>query len=111
MERVKKSRFQFDSQSVRPYFAYRKVIDGVLATTESLYGVEVRRNETEPVWHESVECYDVFEGGEPRRASTSTCSRARASSSTRRCSTSSAACAVRRCPGGARLQLPRAQGR
>ena len=64
MERVKKSRFQFDSQSVRPYFAYRKVIDGVLATTESLYGVEVRRNETEPVWHASVECYDVFEGGE-----------------------------------------------
>lgn len=64
MERVKRRRFSFDSQSVRPYFAYRKVIDGVLATTEALFGVEVRRNETEPVWHEAVECYDVYEGGE-----------------------------------------------
>ncbi len=64
MERVKRGRFSFDSQSVRPYFPYRGVLDGVLATTESLFGVETRRNETEPVWHPSVECYDVFENGE-----------------------------------------------
>lgn len=63
MERVKRRRFQFDSQSVRPYFSYRKVLEGVLATTESLFGVEIRRNTDEPVWHPSVECYDVVEGG------------------------------------------------
>ena len=65
MERVKKSRFQFDSQSVRPYFAYQ-VIDGVLATTESLYGVEVRG--TRPSRSgTSAPARDVLEGGELAR--------------------------------------------
>lgn len=63
MERVKKRRFAFDSQSVRPYFAYDSTRDGVLATTEALFGVTIERNRTEPVWHESVECYDVIEDG------------------------------------------------
>jgi thimet oligopeptidase len=63
IERVKARRFQFDSQSVRPYFAYANVRDGVLATSATLYGVHFRRNPSEPVWHPSVECYDVIDRG------------------------------------------------
>ncbi|MEL6907859.1 MAG: M3 family metallopeptidase, partial [Planctomycetota bacterium] len=65
-ERVKRRRFDFDSQAVRPYFAYDRVEDGVLRITEDLYGVEVRRNADEPVWHASVKCFDIVEGGEVR---------------------------------------------
>jgi thimet oligopeptidase len=63
LEKVKSTRLRFESQSVRPYFAYRAVRDGVLATSAALFGVEFRRNETQPRWHASVECYDVVDSG------------------------------------------------
>jgi len=61
-ERVKRRKHSFDSQSVRPYFAYAKVRDGILATTETLFGVRIERSESGSPWHETVECFDVFEG-------------------------------------------------
>ncbi|MCC7013114.1 MAG: Zn-dependent oligopeptidase [Planctomycetes bacterium] len=64
VERIKARRFHFDSTSVRPYFAYRNVRDGVLATTAALYGIEFRRNTSEPVWHVAVECFDVIDRGQ-----------------------------------------------
>ncbi len=63
-ERVKARKLAFDSQSVRPYFPFERVRDGVLATSASLYGIEFRRYLAQPVWHESVECYEVLERGE-----------------------------------------------
>ena len=63
-ERVKARRYGFDSQEVRPYFAYDKVRDGVLATSAALYGVEFRKNDEVETWHPSVECYDIVDGGE-----------------------------------------------
>jgi thimet oligopeptidase len=64
IERVKADRLGFDSQSVRPYFKYENVRDGVLATSAALYSVEFKRNPGIPVWHPSVECYDVFDSAE-----------------------------------------------
>ncbi|MFT7171503.1 MAG: thimet oligopeptidase [Paracoccaceae bacterium] len=67
MERVKRKKHSFDSQSVRPYFAYTSVKEGILRTTESLFGVEIKPADDAHgeilFWHESVECYDVFEKG------------------------------------------------
>ncbi len=63
-ERVKARKFSFDSQALRPYFPFERVRDGVLATSAGLYGIEFRRDAGQPVWHETVECYDVLEGGE-----------------------------------------------
>ena len=63
-ERMKQERFDFDSQEARPYFAYENVKHGVFATSQALYGIEFCRNETEPVWHESVECWDIVDAGE-----------------------------------------------
>ncbi len=62
-ERVKARKHGFDSQSVRPYFAYDRVRDGVLATSAALYGVEFRPREVE-TWHPDVESYEVVDGGE-----------------------------------------------
>ena len=62
MERGKRKKHDFDSQSVRPYFAYNSVKEGILRTTEALFGVEIKLVEDIELWHDSVECYDVFEG-------------------------------------------------
>ena len=64
VELARKRRYAFDSQDVRPYFAYERVRDGVLATSARLYGVTFERNTTQAVWHDLVECYDVVDAGE-----------------------------------------------
>jgi thimet oligopeptidase len=64
-ERLKRAKYDFDSQSVRPYLAYDKVRDGLLATMARLYGIEFRKNTEEPRWHEDVEVYDLVENGKP----------------------------------------------
>ena len=65
-ERVKRERFGFDSQAVRPYFPYARVKEGVLATSAELYGVEFVPRPDVVTWHPSVETYDLREGGAVR---------------------------------------------
>ena len=60
-ELVRQTNYNFDSQSVRPYFPYEKVKQGVLDVTGKLFGVEFRRVENTPVWHPAVECWEMFE--------------------------------------------------
>jgi len=59
-EIVRKSEFGFDAQSVRPYFPFGRVKQGVLDVTSKLFGVEFRKLDQAPVWHASVECYEMF---------------------------------------------------
>lgn len=61
-ELVKREQYKFDAQEVRPYFEYNRVKNGVLGITAKMFGVEYRKVRV-PVWHPSVETYDVFEGG------------------------------------------------
>jgi thimet oligopeptidase len=62
-ELVRKSDYAFDSQSVRPYFAYDRVKQGVLDVTGRLFGVSFRQVKGAPVWHPDVECWEMVEGG------------------------------------------------
>ena len=64
MERQKASRYGFDSQEARPYFPYPRVLEGVLGTSAALYGVEFRESPGTDLWHPSVRCFDVLDGGE-----------------------------------------------
>jgi thimet oligopeptidase len=61
LELYRRSAFEFNSQSVRPYFPYERVEKGVLATAARLFQVEFRRAETAQSWHEDVVAYDVYE--------------------------------------------------
>ncbi len=57
--------YQLDAQEVRSYFNYNDVKSGLLAIAQKLYGLTFQRDETTPVWHESVEAYRVLENGTP----------------------------------------------
>lgn len=59
-EQFRRSAFNFDSQSVRPYFPYAQVEAGVLATAAKLFGVEFRPV-SDTAWHPAVSVFDVFE--------------------------------------------------
>ncbi len=59
---VKNELYQVDSQTVRSYFAYPKVRDGMFRLVEYTFGVEIRPWRTE-VWHPSVESFEVWNRG------------------------------------------------
>lgn len=61
-ERVRRRAYDFDSQSVRPYFPYQRVRDGLLVMAAKMFGVAFRARTDIPVWHPSVEVYDVLDG-------------------------------------------------
>jgi thimet oligopeptidase len=61
-EQFRRSAFDFDSQSVRPYFPYAQVEAGVLETAARLFKVEFRRADA-TAWHPDVSVFDVHEGG------------------------------------------------
>jgi thimet oligopeptidase len=62
-EQFRRSAFDFDSQSVRPYFPYAQVEAGVLETAARLFKIEFRRS-TASAWHSDVSVFDVLDGGE-----------------------------------------------
>jgi thimet oligopeptidase len=62
-ELVRKSSYDFDSQSVRPYFPFDRVKQGMLDVTSRLFGLTYRPLKDAPVWDKSVEAYDVVQDG------------------------------------------------
>ena len=56
--------FNVDSRVVRDYFPFQIVRAGVLAVTAELFGVTFRKAKL-PVWHSSVEGFEVVEQGQP----------------------------------------------
>ena len=65
-EQFRRARYDFDSQSVRPYFPYTQVEAGILATAGKLFDVHFERNKAAPVWDPAVTAFDVFDGAEER---------------------------------------------
>jgi thimet oligopeptidase len=55
-------KYGYDSQAVRPYFEYSRVLQGILDLTSQMYGITYKRVTTAQVWHPDVAVYDVFDG-------------------------------------------------
>ncbi len=62
-ELVRRSQYNFDSQSVRPYLPYAKVKQGVLDTAASLFHLTFRQEQDVPAWDPTVETWDVLDDG------------------------------------------------
>jgi thimet oligopeptidase len=60
-EQLRRSKFDFDSQSVRPYFPYPKVKQGILDTAATLFQVTFRQEKDVPAWDPAVETWDVID--------------------------------------------------
>jgi thimet oligopeptidase len=62
-EQFRREAFDFDSQSVRPYFPYPAVEKGILETAARLFHVSFQRNTDAGVWHPQVTAWDVYDRG------------------------------------------------
>jgi len=61
-EKLKEARYAFSDQEVKQYFTAPKVLAGLFKIVETLFEVEIRKDEA-PVWHEGVEFYRIERGG------------------------------------------------
>ena len=62
-EQYRRAKFDFDSQSVRPYFPYEQVEAGILATAGRLFQVRFVRVPDAAVWDKAVKAFDVVDAG------------------------------------------------
>jgi thimet oligopeptidase len=60
-EQYRRAHYDFDSQSVRPYFPYEQVEAGILATAGRLFRVRFERSKDAPVWDAAVKSFDVLD--------------------------------------------------
>ena len=61
-EKVKQSEFSLSQEEIRPYFPLPKVISGLFAIVERLYGIKVQeQSESVSRWHDDVRFYQLFD--------------------------------------------------
>ena len=58
-EKLKEKRYQVSQEALRPYFPLPKVLSGLFALTQRLYGIEVTPRSEVTAWHPSVRYYDL----------------------------------------------------
>lgn len=58
-EKLKESRYEFDEESLRPYFPLDQVVAGVMEHAHRLYGLIFTKGDSYSVYHPDVEVYEV----------------------------------------------------
>ncbi len=65
-ELVRRSQYDFDSGSVRPYLPYQQVKKGVMDTAATLFHLTFRQKLNVPAWDPTVETWDVLDNDSGR---------------------------------------------
>ena len=60
-EKQRRALYDFDEEELRPYFPAERVVDGMFAIVERLYGIKVKQRDGVPVWHPDVRYYEVHD--------------------------------------------------
>jgi len=58
-EKIKKAKYDFDEDEVRPYFAVNNVIDGVFGLATDLWGINFEERNDIPKYHADVKTFEV----------------------------------------------------
>jgi peptidyl-dipeptidase Dcp len=60
-EKLKKEKFDFDSEELKPYFKLENVVDGVFLVAKKLFGLSFKERRDIPVYHEDVKAFEVID--------------------------------------------------
>lgn len=60
-EKLKKEKYDFDSEELKPYFKLENVIDGVFLVAKKLFGLSFKERRDIPVYHQDVKAYEVVD--------------------------------------------------
>ncbi|KYF86920.1 oligopeptidase A [Sorangium cellulosum] len=60
-EKLRRARYDFDDEALRPYFPLDRVVSGLFEIAHRLYGVRIVPWQDAPTWHPSVRAYRLLE--------------------------------------------------
>ncbi|WP_437606916.1 M3 family metallopeptidase [Sorangium sp. So ce834] len=60
-EKLRRARYDFDDEALRPYFPLDRVVSGLFEIAHRLYGVRIVSWQDAPAWHPSVRAYRLLE--------------------------------------------------
>ena len=61
VEKVRKERYDFDEEEMRPYFEFNAVKNGAFELSTKLFGLTFKELKDIPKWHEDQQVYEVLE--------------------------------------------------
>ncbi|MDF1588853.1 MAG: oligopeptidase A [Gammaproteobacteria bacterium] len=66
-EKLRQQRYSISQEELKPYFPEDKVVLGLFAVVNRLYGLDIKERHDIDVWHKDVRFFDIFdENGELR---------------------------------------------
>jgi len=66
-EKLKKDKFGFDTQELKPYFSLDNVLDGLFQHVEKLFNISFKgADDKYPVYHEDMHAYEVYDKDDSR---------------------------------------------
>jgi Zn-dependent oligopeptidase len=66
-EQYRRAKYDFNSESVRPYFPYHEVQAGIITTASRLFHIAFRAVTGARTWNSSISTFDVFDTAEPTK--------------------------------------------
>jgi len=61
-EKLKKEKYGFDAEQLRPYFLAENCVDGLFKVAEKLYGLTFTETKEVKGYHEDVKVFEVYDG-------------------------------------------------
>jgi oligopeptidase A len=60
-EKLRQQRYSISQEELKPYFPENKVVLGLFAVVNRLYGLEIKERHDIDVWHKDVRFFDIFD--------------------------------------------------
>lgn len=60
-EKQREANYDFDEEALRPYFPIDRVVEGLFAITEELFGLRIAARDDVDVWHPDVQFYELHD--------------------------------------------------
>jgi oligopeptidase A len=60
-EKLRQQRYSISQEELKPYFPEDKVVAGLFAVVNRLYGLDIKERSDVDVWHKDVRFFDIFD--------------------------------------------------
>jgi oligopeptidase A len=61
-EKLRQQRYSISQEELKPYFPEDKVVAGLFAVVNRLYGLDIKERDDVDTWHKDVRFFDIYDG-------------------------------------------------
>lgn len=69
VEKLRKAKFNFSEEEIKPYFPINKVMHGLFVLVNKIYGLTLKERSNIEAWHPDVKFFDAFDSNQNYRGS------------------------------------------